>query len=347
MQPVGLGHPALDLLLSSDERVDAPHRIIDFSDLRRILSSSFTADAYCRSAVYFAFTGRGEVWTISCNAGYLILLPHPNIHNVLLVFFPFASSPSEFMEQIERLSHFPSFLMTYDEVLLARIPEAIADEVLAGMDCATAKVQRVNEKKMDWIFPSYDVSVESLLQPRGAKLSKYRQKIGKFRDKGIAVVNAKELAPRELRMAVVRINVSWIRTKLKNDALLRELSTTSELMDPYRTLARLSEEVTSDIEGIFLKRENVYIAFSFWEKLRNGDTVPCFAAMTSTYEPGLSEYLHRCIAERVKDRYQYMCIGGSETASLDKFKRKFAPVKAHSLRTIRLETIRVMTCREC
>jgi hypothetical protein len=107
-------------------------------------------------------------------------------------------------------------------------------------------------------------------------------------------------------------------------------------MDPYRALARLSEEVTSDIDGIFLKRENAYIAFSFWEKLRNWHTVPCFAAMTSSYEPGLSEYLYSCIAERVEDRYRYMCIGGSETASLDQFKRKFAPVKTHSLRTIRL-----------
>src|SRR5262249_5315730 len=104
-----------------------------------------------------------------------------------------------------------------------------------------------------------------------------------------------------------------------------------------RSLARLSEELTSDIDGIFLQRENVYVAFSFWEKPRNCDTAPCFAAMTSSYEPGLSEYLYRCIAERLADQgYDRMCIGGSETASLDQFKRKFAPVKTHNLRTIRL-----------
>jgi hypothetical protein len=318
-------------------RHSEPERITDFSDLRQILSKSITQDAYCRSPIYFAFTGRGNVWTVKCNNGYLILLPHPNIRNTLLAFFPFVSSASELTEQIEQLSNFSSFLTKYNEVLLARIPETIANEVLAGMNCAKAEVQHVDENKLDWVYPSYDVSVESLLTPQSAKLRIYGQKIRTFRKQGIEVITVKELAPRELRMAVARINISWIRTKLKSGtSFLDRGITTAELMAPYRALARLSEEMTSDIDGIFLKRENVYIAFSFWEKLRNWDTAPCFAAMTSSYEPGLSEYLHRCIAERVGDWYQYMCIGGSETASLDQFKRKFAPVRTYSLRTIRL-----------
>jgi hypothetical protein len=131
--------------------------------------------------------------------------------------------------------------------------------------------------------------------------------------------------------------LSWIGTKLNGGTSFRDQDiTTYELMAPYRALARLSEDVTADIDGIFLKRDDVYIAFSFWEKPRHWDTVPCFAAMTSSYQPGLSEHLHRCVAECVADRYRYMCIGGSETASLDRFKRKFGPVKTHSLRTIQL-----------
>jgi hypothetical protein len=268
-------------------------------------------------------------------------LPHPNIDNTLLVFFPFVSNASELVEQIERLGNFSSFLVEYDEVLLARIPEAIADEVLAGVGCAGAKVQHVDEEKLDWVYPSYDLCVESLLNPRGPRLSIYRNKISKFRKQGIEVITAKEVPPDELRVAVKQINESWIRTKLKSGTSLGDQDiTTYELTDPYDTLARLSEEVTSDIDGIFLKRDNVYIAFSFWERPRHGYTVPSFAAMTSSYEPGLSEYLHRCIAERVRDRYQFICIGGSETAGLDQFKRKFAPVKMHRLRTLKflLET---------
>src|SRR5258708_9744901 len=169
MPPVRHGQFSVDFLLPTIERDDddVPHRIDDFSELRRILSSSTTEDAYCRSPIYFALTGRGKVWTVKCNEGYLILLPHPNIHNTLLVFFPFVSSASEFMDQIERLNNFSSFLTKYNEVLLARIPETIADEVLAGMNCARPKVQCFYEKKLDWVYPSYDVGVGSLLNSHG------------------------------------------------------------------------------------------------------------------------------------------------------------------------------------
>jgi hypothetical protein len=335
MRPMRHGQSSLVPLFERATCHGVPDRINDFSDLRQILSASVTQDAYCRSPIYFAFTGRGKVWTVKCNNGYLILVPHPNIRNTLLVFFPFVSSASDLVEQIERLSNFSSFLMEYNEVLLARIPETIADKVLAGMDCVNAKVQHVDEKKLDWVYPSYDVCVKNLFNPQGSRLSIYRNKITKFRKRGIDVITAKEMPPHGLGMAVARINKSWI--ELKRGTLLRDQGITAyELMDPYRALARASEELTSDIDGIFLKKENVDIAFSLWEKARNGDTVPCFASMTSSYEPGLSEYLYRCTAERVNDRYRYMCIGGSETASLDRFKRKFAPVKTHTLRTIRL-----------
>jgi hypothetical protein len=331
MEPMRHSQFSLAPLFESAMSQSEPDRINDFFDLRQILSASATKDAYCRSPLYFSFTGRGNVWTVKCNNGYLILLPHPNITNTLLVFFPFVSSALELTEQIERLRNFSSFLTKYKEVLLARIPETIA----VGIDCAKAKAQHVDERKLDWVYPCYDLSVERLLNPQGPDLSIYRNKIGKFRKHGIEVITAKNLPPHKLRIAVRQINKSWI--KLKSGAWLPDQRiTTRELIGPYRALARLSEDVTSDIDGIFLKRENDYIAFSFWEKPRNWDTVPCFASLTSSYEPGLSEYLYRCTAECVKDRYRYISIGGSETASLDRFKRKFAPEKTHTLRTIRL-----------
>jgi hypothetical protein len=338
MQPMKHHQDSPDSLLitgTCDGSLDSIRKIKTFSELRRLLSDSVTEDAYCRSAIYFAFTGRGTVWTVKCDGSHLILLPHPNVPNTLLVFFPFASTALEFMKQIVGLCNFSSFLTRYSEVLLARVPETIANEVLAHMDCARAKLQHVDERKLDWVYPSYDLSVQSLLNPQGPEFSSYRNKINKFRKQGIEVVTAKKIPPDRLRTAVKQINESWIRTKQKNVTSLRDQDI-NELMDPYRTLARLSADATSGIDGIFLKREDVYIAFSFWERPGNSHTVPSFAAMTSSYEPGLSEYLHRCIAERLAVRYRHMCVGGSETAGLDHFKRKFSPVKTHRLRTIKL-----------
>jgi hypothetical protein len=261
---------------------------------------------------------------------------HPNITNTLLVFFPFVSGASELTEQINRLFHFSSSLSGYKEVLLARIEEKIAGQVLADEAHADA-LQPFDEKKLDWVYPSYDICVESLLNPLGPRFSIYRNKIGKFRKQGIEIIPASQMpSPREFCRAITSINKSWIQTKVDSGTLLREDITESELKAPYRALIRASKTSTSDIDGIFLKKDNAYIAFSLWETPSIGDTAPSFASMTSSYEPGLSEYLYRCTAERVKDRYRYICVGGSETASLDRFKRKFGPAKTHTLRTLRL-----------
>jgi hypothetical protein len=121
--------------------------------------------------------------------------------------------------------------------------------------------------------------------------------------------------------------------------LVREDATNApQLKAPYRALIRTSKTSKSDLDGFFLRRRGDYIAFSLWETPSTGDTVPSFASMTSSYEPGLSEYLYRCTAERVIGRYQYICVGGSETAGLDRFKRKFVPAKTHTLQTMELFT---------
>ena len=101
-------------------------------------------------------------------------------------------------------------------MLLARIEQEIAEKVLAGIDCANARFQHVDEKKLDWVYPSYDLCVQSLLNPLGAKFSIYRNKISKFRKQGINIIAAGDMVPREFRTAIARINKSRIRTKMNS-----------------------------------------------------------------------------------------------------------------------------------
>jgi hypothetical protein len=260
------------------------------------------------------------------------------VKNTLLIFFPFISSTLELVEQIQELGNFTSFLHSFNEVLLARIPESFADQVLKEKaHLHNSRLEQVDEKKLDWAYPSYDVLLENLLDPIGSELKTYRKKVRKFCSGGIDIINLKAMEPRELRLAVTQITQSWTRTKAKGSISFRDPAV-YELMDPYRALARLSEDVTSRIDGLILRREQAYIAFSFWEAPRkNRHTVPCFAALTFSYEKGLSEYLYRCVAERLTEQgYDRMCVGGSETTSLDQFKKKLNPIKTHRLRTIRL-----------
>jgi hypothetical protein len=265
--------------------------ISDFKKLRDILSSSPTRDAYCRSALYYVFTGRGEVWTVKHRNNYLILLRHPNVIDCLLVFFPFVSDVFDLVEQVKALCRCKSFLMGFNEVLLARLPAPVAEglmnKALHLQNTFHCMLENVDEKKLDWAYPSYDVQLQKLLNPEGGKLETYRNKIRKFNQFDVKVIRPESLDEIELRKVVTQINKSWIRTKSKNGSVRPSRGILRELIEPYATLVRIHSDITLAIDGLILKRGGGYLAFSFWERSAKGDTVPCFAALPCSYEKGL------------------------------------------------------------
>lgn len=322
----------------------------DYGKLRELLSRGVTPDAYCCSALYFALTGRHKVWIVRHKDRYLVVLRHPNVARTLLVFCPFISSASELAEQVEALSRCEKFLDQCEGhgIFLARIPELIADDFLSkhAMGLLHCKPERVKEEVLDWVHPSYDIHLERLLRLEGRKLKIYRKKLRKFCGQDIEVLRPKkDFSPQELVKAVREVNKGWVRTKLTSKISHRgpEISPSEpgfsprELMSCYREMARLNRDTSLAMDGLVLKRAGTYIAFSFWERPANGKTVACLAALPVSHEKGLSEYLYYVIADCLKNEgYEYMCIGGSETASLDQFKKKLDPGRAHKLQTMRI-----------
>jgi hypothetical protein len=322
-----------------EEKEETPDKVHDFKKLRAILSRSSACDVYCRSALYFAFTGRGKVWTVKHENDYLILLRHPNIFKVLLVFFPFVSDILDLVEQVKTLCNCKSFLSQFQEVHLARIPDTVATNVKkAGHNRLPCVLELIDEVKLDWAYPSFDVCLTKLANPAGNKLATYRKKIRKFNDRDVEVIRPKQLDPLELRNAVIHVTKKWIRTKSRSANPLEKFGfSPRELMAPYRALARLNSESTLEMDGLILKRGGAYVAFSIWECPTKGDIVPCVAALPCSYERGLSEFLYYCIARQLEDEgYDRMCIGGSETPGLDQFKQKLDPIESHRLWTMKL-----------
>jgi hypothetical protein len=331
---------ALNTLTQTDDESEL-EEVDDYGKLRKLLSTSLTNDTYCRSALYFALTGRRKVWIVSYKDKYLVLLFHPNVPKTLLVFCPFVSSASELAEQLAVLTKCQKFLTQFEdhEVFLARIPELIAEDFLSrhAMGLLNCKPERVPEKILDWVYPSYDIELQNLLNLQGRKLKIYRKKLRKFCDQDIEVRRPADFSPQELIKAVREVNKGWVRTKLTSDQTLG--ISPRKLMSCYRTMVRLNGNASLAMDGLILKRKEAYIAFSFWERPAKGNAVACLAALPVSHEKGLSEYLYYAIAKCLKgekEEYREMCIGGSETASLDQFKKKLAPSRAHELRTIRI-----------
>jgi hypothetical protein len=317
----------------------------DFVDLQRLLAKSMSPDCYAKSSLYYALTGRGDVWALGKDQT-IICTRHPNSREDLLVFFPFAKDPGELGDQIQMLPDHSDFLSGFARIFLARINKHDCDRLFLRNDkkreeifMPRLKLRRIAEKTLDWIFPSYDISLPNLTSTAGAGLAIFRNKIRKFDSAEVRIVTLDKLAPREVTQAILDVSTSWARNKLarsgnKNPAD-KDLI---DLVDPYIRLANLQYSSCRSLDGIFLRRGEEFIGFGLWELPSNpNDTVPAIAALPKSYEKGLSEYLHFQVAQKLHCRgFKGMCIGGSETESLDRFKRKLAPIAAHELCSVRL-----------
>jgi len=319
--------------------------------LREILGSSKSLDAYVRSPLYFAMTGRNGLYYIysqSWNVG-LLACPHPNDVSTLLLFIPFIYDRHSFRRCITAIavdlksgseSSLWGLFSRFDNVHIARVPKCLIEQsdLERGRVLKGCHIQR--EDKLDWIYPSYDISLSKSVSPTGGNLSSYRNKLNKFKGRGVTPVLFGDV-PVEERVAAMRsIAKRWADNKLKCEHDGGDLAfIENELLEPYEYLASLAENPVFFIDGIFLKRGSEYIAFRLWED--SGDyahPVSSFAALMASYEPGCSEYLHYEAARRLLAcGYKEMCIGGSESAGLDSFKQKFQPIRGHKLFTLNLD----------
>lgn len=311
--------------------------------LQRLLQTSTSRDVYARSALYYWLTGRGNVTRFKNKHGIIISTPHPNIPKASLYFFPFAEQSVDLAQQINDLRRYDKSIKV-DTAYLARIPEAIANEFLEQRDNVIPRhltIERIDEKYLDWAFPSYDISLEKLIEAKGSDMTCFRKKSRKFSEREVSVVPIKALSRLQIRGLIHEISHQWARNSLIHKDALGPTADEATLVAPYNWLASfLSEQHQFNgvlFDGIFLKRQDEYIGFGIWEKVSRGTTVPGIAALPKTYEKGLSEYLYLQIAHiLMQENHTTMCIGGSETEGLDRFKRKLAPVAEHRLCTLKL-----------
>ena len=319
----------------------------DLSDLHQLLAYSRNPDAYCRSYLYYALTGRGRVWLIEDDGAKIICTEHPNTPGNLLVFFPFVYSVTELESQIKTLNRRTNFLSNFSRIFLARINKKICNKFFSsnskGGELFFQKLQlrRVPEKTLDWIFPSYDIDVEKLERRFGADLACFRNKIRKFDSSRLEIKSLDKMTSDQVADAICGVSANWAHLKYKRQKSKADFESFSkEVTDPYVRLANLcyTPGESNHLGGLFLKRDDEYIGFALWEEPHSRtQTVPAIAALPRSYEKGLSEYLHYQVAQKLVLRgYKSMCIGGSETDGLDRFKRKLAPAIEHELCTVRL-----------
>jgi hypothetical protein len=322
-------------------------------NLSLILRSSRSADAYVRSPLYFAFTGRKGLLYLRLKSAEFIACIHPNDIATLLLFIPFVYDAPSFRSCLKTLTHnlkagpksslFGLFAL-FDNVQIARVPKNLIDA--GGLSDSSiergCRLQR--EDKLDWTYPSYDVSLSRSVHPSGAQFAAYRNKLNKYSNRDVTAVPFTDVPGDERAAAILAISERWAENKVTEEWSRSKLDfSIDDLVEPYEYLSELALNPLFSVNGIFLKKSSKYIAFRLWEDNGNhGDAVASFAALSALHEPGCCEYLYYWAARRLLELgYKEMCIGGSESEGLDSFKQKFCPIRAHELYTVSLDIYRI------
>ena len=304
-------------------------KIEDIQILRKNFLSSKSVEAYVRSPLYFAFTGRNGLWYLKIRDSEFIACIHPNDNTTLLLFIPFVYDERCFKKYINDLTHILKggpkspvfrFFANFDNVHIARVPKALLGLSDYGWCSLEPKFEVQREDKLDWVFPSYDVSLEKSLDPKGPEFAAYRNKLNKYKHSGVIAVPLNDLHAKERDDAIRRISQRWAENKAASEKPGCDPKFSEEdLKKPYEYLAELAKNPAFSIDGIFLKRGDEFIAFRLWEN--NGshnNAVASFAALYASHEPGCCEFLHFQAAQRLLALgYKEMCIGGSESEGLD------------------------------
>jgi hypothetical protein len=312
----------------------------NLKQLRSLLEGIDSNDTYMKSYLYHAYTGRQRIESIQNNGLVAIIHTHPNLKNCFLIFFPTNVEDEDFLHHCSLLESYQSRFQNHN-ILIGRIPRQITDGLFSGKREVTSNgfsLRLVEERVLDWRYPSYDVSLTRLAEPVGRDLSIYRKKIRKFRKQSISILRLGDVRMLgEVEAAILGVNRQWIQTKIAERPDNAQLTMPiADLSDPYECIARLALNTEIEIDGIFLKRDDKYIGFALWQQVNSG-VVPCLAALPACHERGLSEYIYFQVTSVLSGRgHTEMCIGGSETYGLDHFKRKLAPIRSHLMSTVKL-----------
>ncbi len=102
--------------------------------------------------------------------------------------------------------------------------------------------------------------------------------------------------------------------------------------DPTAAVLSMTGARRAPVHALILEEQGTPQGYMIWEETDPGRRHANSLGGVSMGGKGLSEFGYRAMAEVLDQRgFKTVCIGGSETESLDAFKRKLAPARSTPL----------------
>jgi len=297
-------------------------RSIGIGDLaglqKRLLDVSPREDSYSQSAAYYAMTGRKGLWLYSTDDTFMVMAAHPNRADHLLLFPPMGKEPAALLEQAihdERI--------TARQIQFARF--GASEQLLLTWAQAAGHVRSAPEEHLDWVYPVHTLSTHFVAAHQGKRFRDFRKGILRAERDGLS---ARLIETAQDRATVGVLVNQWARRSS------HEGYSTSDLTAPTRTILAQMETSRRPLHGLIIERNSNPAGFITWEETDPANNVANSMCNVTTIGHGASEFSYKAMAEVLAARgFDKVCIGGSESAGLDQFKRKMNPVVSTPLKS--------------
>lgn len=294
--------------------------------LQRILNRARNLDPYARSASYYAMTGRKGLWLYGTDATGLLIVRHPNLDSTMLAFPPFGPDAIPLLAALNVDDRFADHTL-----LLGRV----TDRHLAHWRAASLALEDrvIEETILDWRYPCHSLDTRLVSDHQGHAFKDFRKNVSRARRAGVTTRGVNPLMDGHTLRALLS---SWadshgpIQSHAEND--------NHSLTSAALKVIGMAERGETRLAGVIAFQKQNPVGFMLWEEtdpargIANGLANVALPGIKGATE---TTYLAMC-ETLLRKGFNEVCIGGSETASLDAFKRKLCPTNSIPLRTIKL-----------
>lgn len=285
---------------------------VDISRLEEFCFSS--EDPYMASPTYIAITGRKGLSAYKGNYGRILYAEHPNMKDTCIFFPPIHKNGYFDVKDLKK-----SLCEKWKHFQIIRVPEKIADYA-----AVITKGKVKTENVLDYKYPVYTISGQQLMSMSGPLLYNFKKTLNKLERRA---VRTEEIDFSKHKASIFFILESFQKNSVQNYS--------ADFEAPYLYLFNNLRE-NADLKGQIFFYQGKPAGFNIWEtnshNMFANDIAHC-----ALHIQGLSEYIHFSMARKLaEENIDKICIGGSETLGLDRFKRKMNPVECVQLKTIDL-----------
>jgi hypothetical protein len=322
-------------------------KTLDLFKLRKAFSLLESDDPFYLSPAYYGLTGRRGLWAYTdsphedseeiasppLQGDILFACLHPNLADTILVFPPFGDHAKKIMRQF--LHCIRPLEM---KVHLGRITEAemgLTDVANAAFGDYTATVHE-KELILDWAYPVQTISCKDVVRQKGPRYQPLRQALHQIERSSeehsieFRPINFMDRWDQDVVLDLAR---GWLRKSMQK---IHSEENQTELY--FKKLLEMGRYPRLNLRGLIMSFDHRDVGFSIWEAPETtANTANLFASQIADFEthPHLSESLIFETAREVHHNGgRNLCLGGSETPTLDRFKRKFVPKPSPDLKTI-------------